>query len=144
MGEEEEGHKTMTLRLTIFHSITIFVLAYVIYFHDALRLLIEYEHTRMSFVIFAVYVACSLYLAVKREAANFKAVNFQRSEMTALGLLGTVAGLSLLASSAGGDIEAFKVGVIAHLSSIFIPAGFGIGFSLLLGQQLSLCFGENE
>ena len=134
----------MTLRLTIFHSVTIFVLAYVTYFHDALRLLIEYEHTRMSFVIFAVYVACSLHLAFKREAANFKAVNFQRSEMTALGLLGTVIGIAVLGASANGDIDVFKASVITHLSSIFIPAGFGIGASLLLGQQLSLCFGENE
>jgi len=131
------------LKYALFHSLSIFVVAYLCYFHDALSLLWQYEHTRVSFLIMGIYVMCSLYLGWKGIGANFKAVNFQRMELTGIGLLGTIVGLGLMTMGAG-DVEAFKASVISNLSSIFLPSGFGMLFSILLGQQISLVFGRDE
>ena len=134
----------MRLKLTVFHSLTLSIFAYLAYFYNAIELLWTYEQTKVSFVIMAIYAVVSFYLFVRAADSNFAAVQFQKSELTAIGLLGTVVGIGLLGASAAGDIGAFKNAVIEHLATIFIPSAFGIGFSILLGQQLSLCLGEHD
>lgn len=133
----------MNIRYITFNSLTIFVTAYALIFHNALSLLWLYEKTHISFAIIAVYIACTVYLGWKGESSNFKAVNFQRLEITALGLIGTVVGIVLMFSHAG-DATQFKANLIMELAPIFVNTGFGIGLSWLLGQQMALCFGEHS
>lgn len=133
----------MTFRIVLFHSLSAFITAVLIYFYDFGNFLLTHDKTKVTFVILAVYFACSLYLAWKREAANFAAIEFQRTELTGLGLLGTIIGLAFLALGSA-DIEAFKANVVSDLAFIFLPSGFGVAFSALLGQQLSLVYGVHK
>lgn len=133
----------MNLKYVTFQSLTVFVFAYAVYFQDAFWLLWQYEKTHISLMIIAIYIMSSVYLGFAGEKSNFKAVNFQRLELTSLGLLGTVIGILLMFSHAG-DAAAFKAHVISELSSIFICTGLGVGLAWLLGQQMAICFGRHE
>jgi hypothetical protein len=133
----------MNLRYVTFNSVTAFVVAYAVYFHDAFNLLMKYEKTHVSLFIIAIYLACTVYLGVKGSAANFAAVNFQRLELTALGLLGTIIGFILMFSHAG-DLATFKANVLVELAPVFLTGAAGVGLSWLLGQQAYLCYGVYE
>jgi hypothetical protein len=133
----------MNIRYVVFNSACAFAVAYFAYFHGAFSLLMQYEKTHVSLLILAIYVACTLYLGVKGQAANFAAINFQRLEMTALGLLGTIVGFILMFSHAG-DLATFKANMLMELAPVFLTGAFGVGLSWLLGQQVSLCYGRYE
>lgn len=132
----------MRLKLTIYHSLTASIAAYVIYFHDALNFLLTHETTNVALLISAIYIVVSAYVFVFAADSNWKAVQFQASLFPVLGILGTIGGLAVIGFEANGDQLVLAKMLVEHIGALFIPTGFGVGAVFLLGQQLGLCAGE--
>lgn len=134
----------MRLKLTIFHSFTAFVVAYLVVFYDAFDFLLHHERTHVALIISAIYAAVSLYVFIRGDQSNWKLVHMQASMFPVLGICGTIAGLALVGFTANGDQTVLATLLVDHIGSLFIPTGFGVGFVFILGQQLALCCGVGE
>lgn len=137
----------MTYRLTLFHSLSAFVVAYMVYFHDAFSRLWNADETKTVFVSIAVYIIMSVYMAIKREKSNFAMVQSYGSMFPAFGLAGSAIGMAILLHSVGGmsgvNAEAKTAYLIGAMSTVLSTTITGILLFVLLWLQRSIIFGEH-
>lgn len=137
----------MTYRLTFFHSLSAFVIAYLIYFHDGLSRLWQADETKTVFVSIAVYIIMSIYMAIKREKSNFAMVQSYGSMFPAFGLAGSAIGMAILLHSVGdmgaASAEAKTAYLIGAMSTVLSTTITGILLFVLLWLQRSIVFGDH-
>lgn len=124
----------------IFNSTTAFIVAYLVYFHDAFNFLLKIDPTYVTFLILSIYTICTIYLAFGK---NLKPIKFIASRLTGIGLVGTVIGIMMLFGEVGhlqpdNIIEPLFMG----MSTVLVTTLFGIASNLLLVFQLAFVFGE--
>lgn len=133
----------MNFRWLTFNCVTLFVLAYLVHFYDAANVIWSLDKTHVTLVILGIYAACSAYLGVMREKADFKKVKFHLNRLTMWGLAGTMLGLLLMFYGAA-DMNAFRQNILGEVGPVFSTGLFGIACSLALDYQIALCFGNYE
>lgn len=134
---------TINYKWLTFNCVTLFIMAFLIQFYDALNLVLVMDKTHVTLGIAAIYVACSAYLGVMGEKANFKAVSYYCARLTGLGLIGTLTAIYMMMDGAG-DLEVFRANIMTELAPVFLTALFGIGCSWLMDMQIASCFNQYE
>lgn len=132
------------LRFSIFNSFVLFIIAYGIYFYNIIGLLWEYDPTRFSFIITAIYFLTTIYIGIKGNLVDYDVVHFISARLTSIGLVGTVIGIMMLMHTVGTSNLTNLTEVIAPLfkgmSTLLITTLFGMLFSLLLDFQMAFIF----
>lgn len=138
----------MNLKYVTFHSIFLFLLAYVITFHNALYVLWEADKTKTVFISIAVYVFFSIYMGVKGEKSNFEMIKSYGSMFPVFGLFGSAVGMSYLFFSGAGiqNVAADQrmMYLMGEMSTVLSTVIIGIGLFVLLWLQRSICFGKHD
>lgn len=129
-------------RYIVFNGISVFILAYLIQFHDLIPLVLSMDPTRVSFLIFGLYVFCTIYMGWKREKSNFPMIKFIGSTFTMIGLAGTIIGSMHLFYSIGASSSATMAMLFSGIAPVFITTLTGILFTIILFYQMALCFGK--
>lgn len=136
----------MLLRFSIFNSVMAFIVAYLVYFHDAFNLLLQYDLTKFSFFIFGIYVLLTAYIGIARYRVNERVVHFISTRLTSIGLVGTVIGIMILMHTVGVANLTNVSDIVSHLflgmSTVLITTAFGMTFSLLTDYQMLYVLGD--
>lgn len=135
-------------KYTIYHSISVFILAYAVYFHNAFNVLLVIDPTRVTLIILAIYICLSLYMGIKQNKTNFKLVKHIGNRLTSIGLAGTVIGIMMLMASIGHldltNINSVVGPLFSGMATVFITTLFGIIGYLLVDFQIAFCFGRYD
>lgn len=125
----------------IFNSFSAFVAAFLIQYYDAINYLLSLDHTYVSFIVLAQYIAICTYLGFKQEDSNFMAVRSYANLLPLVGMAGTLLAVMMVIFEAQ-TIGAKNIGDYHGLYSIFVTTFFGVFFLGLTKYQLALVYGE--
>jgi hypothetical protein len=129
----------MLARFSLFNSALAFIAAFGWFYADAWRLMLEFDATRMSVVICAIYLLTTAFIGFRLKDARRGAV-FVAAWLPAFGILGSVIGAVLLLHS--GNLADTQTGtefartLIAGMSTVMVATAAGIAGMILLMAQI--------
>jgi len=132
-------------RWLVVQSVTAFIVAYLVSYHDILHWIITNDPTRISLVIAGVYVLSSLYigLGVLRNKISVPLLEHVASSVMGLGLIGTILATFWLFKDIHGisDPKQMIMIVLNGIGTAQITTLFGLGGAWLLDQQRAFVIG---
>ncbi|QIG69889.1 hypothetical protein F67_I3_11_063 [Rhizobium phage RHph_I3_11] len=132
-------------RWIVLQSVTTFIVAYLVLYHDILNWMITNDPTRISLVITGVYVLSSLYigLGIFRKKISVSLLEHVSSSIMGLGLIGTILATFWLFKDVHGlsDAKQMITIVLNGIGTAQITTLFGLGGAWLLDQQRAFVIG---
>ncbi|QIG69433.1 hypothetical protein EVB79_063 [Rhizobium phage RHph_N3_13] len=132
-------------RWIVLQSVTTFIVAYLVLYHDILNWMITNDPTRISLVITGVYVLSSLYigLGILRKKVSISILEHVSSSIMGLGLIGTILATFWLFKDVHGlsDAKQMITIVLNGIGTAQITTLFGLGGAWLLDQQRAFVIG---
>lgn len=95
-------------RWIVFNSVTVFIAAFLIQYHDAVGWLLKNDTTHLSFLITGVYVCIVGYFgySIFKETVNPRLYNWVARMLLVVGLIGTLIGMrEVFASVSFSDLK---------------------------------------
>ena len=132
-------------RWLVLQSVTTFIVAYLILYHNILNWMITNDPTRISLIIAGVYVLSSLYIGfgIFRKKISVSLLEHVSSSVMGLGLIGTILATFWLFKDIHGlsDTKQMITIVLNGIGTAQITTLFGLGGAWLLDQQRAFTVG---
>jgi hypothetical protein len=122
----------------VFNSVTTFVAAYLIYYHNAINWLITNDTTHLSFVLAGIYVYVSGYFgySIFKGTVNPRLYNWVARMLLVMGLIGTLLGMrEVFASVSFSDLRSALTQLAAGIGIAQTTTLLAIVFGGLLELQ---------
>ncbi|PZQ46770.1 MAG: hypothetical protein DI556_19305 [Rhodovulum sulfidophilum] len=142
----------MFFRYLLFNAVSLFIVAFLFQYYDALNWLLANDPTRISLLISAIYIILVAYLlpSVLGKSADvgkvLQRVSFIGKSLMGIGLIGTVIGMMHIFATIGvvTDIKTAIPQLMLGVGTAQITTLFGLSSALLVSYLTFFVFGVTE
>lgn len=138
----------MIYKWLIFNSVTVFVIAYLWQYYDAINWVLNNDHTHISLIIAGVYALVSAYIGYKvfrGKSVDGSITSYASQTVLALGLIGTVAGLKMVFGGINfTDTASAIVTIMTGLATAQTATLFGLSSAVLISFQKFFVTGKAD